>query len=455
MNGKQLVIESIKGNTTPRPAWVPFVGVHAGHLIGETARDYLQSPELMLKGIETAIEKYSPDGIPVCFDLQLEAELLGCNLQWADEAPPAVSSHPLASGIDTAKLPAFTPHTGRLQNMLDLTKTLSDKYGEDLALYGLLCGPFTLAMHLAGNNIFLAMFDEPETVKELLEYCTDVACKTAAAYIESGADVIAIVDPMTSQISPDHFREFVTPYVNRVFDLVKEQGAHSSLFVCGDATRNLEEMCATHADNVSIDENIPLELVRDLARNADKSFGGNLKLTLVLLLGTEDDAKLDTIRCMDTGGTTGFVLAPGCDLPYGVPEANVAAVAKIATDPYALNVARETAKASAMPDAVADLPESYADQPGIQIDVITLNSASCAPCQYMMEAVERAAADLDGQITVKEHKITGFDGLAAMMKLGVEHIPTICIEGKTAFSSVIPDQPTLRKSFADALAAKA
>jgi hypothetical protein len=42
-----------------------------------------------------------------------------------------------------------------------------------------------------------------------------------------------------------------------------------------------------------------------------------------------------------------------------------------------------------------------------------------------------------------------------MMKLGVEHIPTICIEGKTAFSSVIPDQPTLRKSFADALAAKA
>ena len=38
---------------------------------------------------------YKPAGQPVIFDLQVEAECLGCDLVWADDAPPSVSKHPL------------------------------------------------------------------------------------------------------------------------------------------------------------------------------------------------------------------------------------------------------------------------------------------------------------------------------------------------------------------------
>src|SRR5690606_29979448 len=109
-----------------------------------------------------------------------------------------------------------------------------------------------------------------------------------------------------------------------VFDAVRGLGARSSLFVCGDATRNLAAMCGTRCDNVSIDENISLGLVRKLTGDHGKSFGGNLKLTTALLLGTESDAMLDAIRCLDEGGNTGFVLAPGCDLPFETPPENLA-----------------------------------------------------------------------------------------------------------------------------------
>jgi uroporphyrinogen decarboxylase len=255
--------------------------------------------------------------------------------------------------------------------------------------------------------------------------------------------VIAVVDPMTSQISPTHFEEFVRPGVSEVFEHIRARGGLSSFFVCGNATRNLELMCGTPCDNVSVDENIPLELVRDLAQESGKSFGGNLKLTTALLLGDELEAKRDALRCIDVGGTKGFILAPGCDLPYGVPESNLGAVAEVLFDEYQ----REVARAATREEAITalheiDLPD-YEKEEKVIVDVVTLDSASCAPCQYMVGAVEEAASRLGNRVVIREHKITTRSGLGHMSKLGVGQIPTICIDGEVRFPSIIPDVNTL------------
>jgi len=46
-------------------------------------------------------------------------------------------------------------------------------------------------------------------------------------------------------------------------------------------------------------------------------------------------------------------------------------------------------------------------------------------------------------MVVKEHRITTREGIAAMSKLGVKNIPTICLDGEEAFTSLIPDLRTL------------
>ena len=442
MTGRELLLKALKNETTPRPAWVPFVGVHGGRLIGKKAGEYLQSSQNICDGLRKAAKLYNPDGLPIVFDLQLEAEVLGCKLAWADEVPPSVVSHPLSEGVSMADLPVFDPSMGRWPIALEAMRTMKKEIGGEVALYGLICGPFTLALHLMGSDIFLQMFDRPDYVKAVIGFAASVARKAAQSYIENGADVIGVVDPMTSQISPEHFEEFVSPALNPLFDSIRTQGAMSSLFVCGDASRNLEAMSRIRCDNMSIDENIALERVRDITRGAGKSFGGNLKLTAVLLFGDDDDARLDAIRCIDTGGTCGFVLAPGCDLPFNVPERNLQAVAEMVHDAYHREVARRTivAKAAAMGDA--NLPD-YAKTPNVRIDVVTLDSASCAPCQYMMDAVHRAARRLSKPVDIVEHRIATREGIAAMMKLGVKNIPTLCIDGEVAFSSIIPDSNTL------------
>ncbi|MEN8255633.1 MAG: uroporphyrinogen decarboxylase family protein, partial [Verrucomicrobiota bacterium] len=445
MTGKQILLDAIAGKETERPAWVPFVGCHGGYLIDKTATEYLKSAELVVEGLKKAKSLYKPDGLPIMFDLQIEAEILGCDLHWADEVPPAVTSHPLAQGKQIADLPGIDASKGRFPIVVAALEALKKEMGEDTALYGLICGPFTLALHLLGNEIFLDMYDEEDKVLEVIDYCAEVCIKSADIYLDHGADVIAVVDPMTSQISPDHFEQFVTPAMNKVFDHIRARNGISSIFVCGDVTRNLEVMTQTGADNISVDEQIDMVRLRDLCEAQKKSFGGNIKLTSVLLLGDEDDAKMETLDIMEKSGKKGFILAPGCDLPYAVPVKNLQAVSDVVHDEYA----REAAKSLQAKDADSfddiEVPD-YLGARAVVLDVITLDSTSCAPCQYMMEAVEKAADAAMVKVWINEHKIKVREGIGIMVKLGVKNLPTICINGDPKFASIIPDQTTLVKA---------
>lgn len=446
MNGKELVLSAIRNQETPRAPWVPFVGCHAAQLIGVDADTYFQSADLIVRGIEAAAARYRPDGLPALFDLQLEAEAMGCRLQWAKANPPAVASHPLEDGIPLEALKIPGAGDGRFPVVLEAMRRLAAGIGREKALYGLITGPFTLALHLMGTDIFYNMIDEPERVHALMDLAARVGIETASLYLEAGMDIIAVVDPMTSQISPENFEEFVTPYVTRIFDAVHDLGHPGSLFVCGNASNNIEAMCRCHADGLSIDENIPLADVRDICRRYGLSFGGNIRLTVTMLFGTPTDNVNDAMNCLAAGGTKGFILAPGCDMPFDVPPENVEAISALIHG----EIAGFMASSNPLEGVTVDLPD-YSDPHHVYVDVITLDSASCAPCQYMMEAVQQAAAAIGPAIVYKEHKIKEKEGVVAMKMLGVSAVPTIVIDGVIRFVSIIPDENTFHGTLVEAM----
>jgi uroporphyrinogen decarboxylase len=441
MTGKELVLQAINNETTERTPYVPFVGVHAASLLGISAEDYLKSKERMIEGVTKAVELYDPDGIPVVFDLQIEAEILGCNLIWADDNPPAVSSHALKEAGDLDKLPDFDETKGRIPMVLDVTRTARENF-PDVALYGLITGPFTLSLHLMGPEIFMAMYDDPDRVRQIMAFCTEVGKKMAGYYIENGVDVIAVVDPLTSQISPDDFKKFVTDYCTDIFGYVRERGKLSSFFVCGHAQKNVEAMCQCKPDNISIDENIPLDYVRDTAKRYNVSFGGNMRLTTVMLFGDEKDNLRHAAECIQVGGNTGFILAPGCDIPYGVPKENIVAVSEMVKDEYKRQIAMELVGTEEVATSDLDLSE-YGGTGKIKVDIITLDSEACAPCQYMVESVQEIAPEFDGVVEWVEHKIKTKEAIELMVALNVEKVPTICIDGQVAFISQIPKREDL------------
>ena len=91
---KQLLIDATRGKETGEPPWLPYAGVHCGHLIGEPADRFLQDPELLARGIVHTARLYRADGIPLLFDLSVEAHALGCDLAWWEDNVPSVTTHP-------------------------------------------------------------------------------------------------------------------------------------------------------------------------------------------------------------------------------------------------------------------------------------------------------------------------------------------------------------------------
>ena len=440
MTGRERIRAVFRCGETDRIPWVPFVGCHGGALLGVSAEEYLKSEELIVRGIAAAIGRYKPDGIPITFDLQIEAEILGCNIVWAGQNPPAVTTHPLAKGKKLDELTAPSSGAGRLPIILRAARKIRAAH-PDIALYGLVTGPFTLALHLMGTQIFMAMFDDPDGVRRLMAFCCEVGKAMAGHYIDAGCDVIAVVDPMTSQIGPDQFREFVSPHITPIFEHIRRHGALGSFFVCGHAQQNIEAMCECKPDNVSIDENIPLEYVRDVCLPRKISFGGNLRLTTVLLLGTPEEAQKNALDCMESGGMKGFILAPGCDLPYATPPQNLEAVARIVHDPYQREVVRVLVKEKRAGE-ILDMAD-YGQADKVIVDIITLDSEACAPCQYMVESVRAVAPEFEGIVEWREHKIKQPESLVFMTSLMVKNIPTICIDGRITFVSRIPAREEL------------
>ncbi len=439
MTGKELIKEAFALKEPERIPWIPFVGCHGGNLIKKKADEYLKSSDLMIRGLSKAIELYNPDGIPVAFDLQIEAEALGCKLQWADKNPPAVISHVLSEkSISDLKIPS--QKDARIPVVLEVATTIRKNY-PDIALYGLITGPFTLALHLLGTDIFLKMYESPDEINELLEFTKEVAKAMACYYIDAGCDVIAVVDPMTSQIDTGSFETFISEPETEVFELIRSKNVLSSFFVCGHAQHNIELMCACKPDNVSIDENIPLEYVRDIALKNKISFGGNMKLTVVLLMGSVDDVYQEVIECLDRGGKKGYILAPGCDLPMNTPQENLMAVKNLLHDPYQQDVVRTLEKQENVRELLNMKDYGITDK--VIVDVITLDSESCAPCQYMVEAVKQIAPHFEGIVEWREHAIKEMDSVTFMNSLMVKNIPTICIDGKITFVSKIPPKNEL------------
>lgn len=444
MTGKELLFSTLRHEATPRAPWVPFAGIHAGKLTGANATQVLTDEEELVKALLEVNRLYKPDGQPVVFDLQLEAEILGCGLVWADDCPPSVSSHPLADTMTVpckCKLP--TAESGRMPLVLSAMRRMKEAVGDTTALYGLICGPFTLASHLRGNDIFMDMFDDDEYVHDLLNFCLDCAKRMSDLMLEAGMDVIAVVDPLVSQISASHFEEFLSePYTELFRYLREEKHAFSSLFVCGNATRNIEVMCQTNPDSISVDENVDILAAKAVTDKYNVVIGGNIPLTSIMLHGTQqDNMKYVVDMLAQLPEYKNFIVAPGCDMPYDVPVDNTVGAAQAVLETESV---REMVKnyVAAEDDIEVELPDYTALSKPL-VEVFTLDSATCAACTYMLGAAVVAKETFGDAIDMVEYKFTIKENIARCKKMGVKNLPSIYINGELKFASIIPSKEEL------------
>ncbi|MGL4547356.1 uroporphyrinogen decarboxylase family protein, partial [Eubacterium aggregans] len=388
--GKELIKQTLRHEATSEVPWVPFAGVHAGTLKGYTAKELLTYGDKLYESLMEVVKLYMPDGMPIMFDLQVEAEILGCDLLWAEDNPPSVMSHPLAG--EEMKIPCSCripkKTNGRIPMILDVMGRMKESVGEDIALYGLICGPLTLASHLRGSEFFTDMIANAEYAKGLFDFCVEVCNAMSSYYIEAGMDVIAVVDPLVSQVSPRMQKKLFLESYKVVYDFIRSKGALSCFFVCGDATNQINVMCQTGPDGVSVDENVNIVEAKKVTDEYNTTICGNIPMTTVMYYGTQQDNMKYIVEMLDSIDHHNLIVSPGCDMPYAVPMENTIACAQAIKHP---EEAREMVKNYESVDTFGDveLPD-YEHLKRPFIEAFTLDTVQCTACTYMERAVQLA-----------------------------------------------------------------
>ncbi len=439
--GKELLFKVFKHQKVDHIPWVPFAGIHSGFLKKYTATDMLTNANRLYECLIEVNKLYHPDGQPILFDLQIEAEILGCGLKWSDKNPPMVISHPLE---DTTVIPTKLPEAtdGRLPLILKVTEQVKRKVGPyRTALFGLTTGPLTLASHLRGTSLYLDLFQNKEFVHELLEYTTLVCQKMNDLYITAGMDVIAIVDPVVSQISPQTFEEYLTKLFQNIFDEIKRKNHFSSFFVCGDATKNLSLIAETNPDSMFVDENIDMVKAMNIVKPKNIVLGGNIPLTTVMLFGSQQDNMKYVIKLIDDVGKDNLIIAPGCDMPYDVPPDNVIGAFQAIKEPELIKKSLANYEIPEI-DINIELPD-YKRLSKPLIEVFTIDSATCAACGYMLATALDAKKEFGDRIELAEYRFIKRESVARAKKLNIQHLPCILINGELKWSSIIPNKEEL------------
>lgn len=256
------------------------------------------------------------ESVRVPFDITVEAEAMGCDTRFGDDATtPPMSTPKKRAEYHTIKIPDPLKD-GRMPVVLEAISRLKEKAGEEIPVIAALGTPFELlATTMTFEDITMALYKEPDVLNGLMETMTGIAKHYAAEIEKRGPDVLMLVDGTSQNLGPKYYEKFSFPFTR---ELVRSLSTPAILHICGNATPMLDLMVATGAAGLSIDKPVDLEKARASAAGKAALVGNIAPQTLGL--GSVDEVRRETEEAL-RGGLQ--VIAPGCGILPQTPLKNL------------------------------------------------------------------------------------------------------------------------------------
>lgn len=241
-------------------------------------------------------------------------------------ATPFPVVHPLA---DPAKLATYKPPNPDDAGMTRVMEGLRE--ADKLHLGHLPLGPFDRAWALAGMDNFLVMaLTDIDSARLIVEMVTDYTVRMSRRLVRAGLEMCWLTDDYGTEralmMSPEIWRALFKPALAEIFSVWEDAGRIVGLHSCGAVGAIVGELVeigldVLHPVQASCNDAAALK-----ARWGDRlSFWGGVS-SRVLLEGTPDDVRRETIRMMGAlGPGGGYVCGQDQTMPY--PEENIAALA--------------------------------------------------------------------------------------------------------------------------------
>ncbi len=192
-------------------------------------------------------------------------------------------------------------------------------------------GPLTLAVALRGQALLADFYEDPEYVRTLLDYLTEVTIARVRGHarffgLPDPPDTMWFADDALQLISVKMAREFMLP-VYRKLKAGITTAEHIKIHLCGDATRHFRWLREELGVN-DFETGFPVDhgrIRRELGPDVT-IHGGPTVMTL--RDGSPDGVRAETRRILDSGVCVGgrFVLREANNLAPRTPAANLAAM---------------------------------------------------------------------------------------------------------------------------------
>jgi len=327
MNSKERFLNGLSLKPSDRPAVACVVTSITHAMMKKTGIPWTTAHGNAQRMVDLAQATWTLAGIEsikLPFDMTVESEALGAQIDFGTVDRLPTEAHPLYSTPQEMVIPPDFLDRGRIRQVLMAITMLRKRYENEVAIIASIVGPFTLAFKLFGfENLFIWMKTQPETLYPALQQLTALAAGYARAQVNAGADAILIGEASSSGslISPQHYASFAAPYHQQ---LVAEIPHPCILHICGNSSGHLAHLAKTGVQGFSFDEQMDIQAACHHLKGKT-SLIGYIPATDVLLNGTPDEVTAYARFCLQNQVD---ILAPGCSLPPRVSFENLAAMVK-------------------------------------------------------------------------------------------------------------------------------
>ena len=323
ITGRQYMLSAIKRRYLDRIPTTLLVGPYFARTTDYTVKEILTDAAKSAKAHMTFFEKYQPDSMVVYNDIYLEADALGCEMEFPEDNIAYVKKPKLTEKSQLAKLKIPDPKKdGRIPYFFELVERITSSVGKAGTVGLGHSGPWNIATHLRGIEQLMVddAMDDPDFVHELMRFATEVVKSIGDTLIDAGySPSMGEAASSCSIISPKIYREFIKPYHKELYEYFSAKRASVSIHICGFIDPIMADVKETGIKFISLDAPSSLEKMLKVS-GGEMTIMGNVP-TGLFAAGSPEDMEAAIRSCIETAaGEQGYILCSGCEIPLTATE---------------------------------------------------------------------------------------------------------------------------------------
>jgi MtaA/CmuA family methyltransferase len=332
MNGYDRILAKLAGRPTDSLPLMPITMMFAADQIGAPYGRYSRDHRVLVEAQLATAERFGFDYVSCISDPAREAADCGAAIHFFDNQPPAIdeTNSLLADRTALARLKAPDPlGGGRMHDRVQAAALLRQKVGGQLLIEGWIEGPCAEAADLRGiNRLMLDFYDDPQFVRDLLDFVLEMGVRFAQTQVDAGVDLIGVGDAAASLVGPAIYEEFVLPYEKQLVERLHAMCTRVRLHICGNTNRILKGMGSLGCEIVDLDFPVAVAKARDVM-GPRQVLLGNLDPVATLRNGTPESITAAVAECHRQAGSP-YIVGAGCEIPRDTPLENVLALREYA-----------------------------------------------------------------------------------------------------------------------------